>query len=280
MTMTSWLESHRGETVIIKFGGNAMIDDELARAFCDDVVALGRAGIRAVITHGGGPQISSELIARGIRSEFRGGLRVTTSEAVHVVRDVLVRIGADLAAGLGAAGATASALAGDEHALFTAERAGTEVAGERVDLGQVGEITAVEPSAVLKVLDAGGIPVVSAIALGAGSELLNVNADAAAASLAVALDADWLILLTDIAGLYRDWPNRDSLVGEIDAAQLATLLPTLESGMIPKVAAALHAVQGGVGRAVIVDGRVPHVLLAEPFGASGTTITPAERVVS
>ncbi|WP_219818118.1 acetylglutamate kinase [Terrimesophilobacter mesophilus] len=278
--MTSWLESHRGETVIIKFGGNAMIDDELARAFCDDVVALGRAGIRAVITHGGGPQISSELIARGIRSEFRGGLRVTTSEAVHVVRDVLVRIGADLAAGLGAAGATASALAGDEHALFTAERAGTEVAGERVDLGQVGEITAVEPSAVLKVLDAGGIPVVSAIALGAGSELLNVNADAAAASLAVALDADWLILLTDIAGLYRDWPNRDSLVGEIDAAQLATLLPTLESGMIPKVAAALHAVQGGVGRAVIVDGRVPHVLLAEPFGASGTTITPAERVVS
>lgn len=276
--MESWFESHRGQTVVIKFGGNAMIDDDLARAFCDDVVALARAGIRAVITHGGGPQISSELIARGIHSEFRGGLRVTTAEAVQVVRDVLVRIGADLAEGVSAAGRLATAVAGGEHELFTAERAGTLVCGEWVDLGHVGKLTRVEPAAVIAVLDGGGIPVVSAIARDAAGDLLNINADAAAAGLAVALRADWLVLLTDVAGLYRDWPNRDSLVGEIDAGELASLLPTLESGMIPKMTAAMDAVLGGVGRTVIVDGRVPHVLLAEPFGASGTTVTPVERV--
>lgn len=279
-----WLEAHRGDTVVVKFGGNAMVDEQQARAFAEDIVALHLAGLHPVVTHGGGPQISSELVARGIRSEFRGGLRVTTADAVAVVRDVLTRLGAELAARLEAAGgwATAIAAAGaGEHGLFSARRTGTVVDGEVVDLGHVGEITNVDGAAVRAVLAAGGIPVVSAIATEDGTgELLNVNADSAAASLAIALGADRLLLLTDVAGLYRDWPNRDSLVGTIDTAELAELLPSLESGMIPKLAACRDAVEAGVASAAIVDGRIPHVLLAAPFGASGTTVTRPERTAS
>ena len=272
-----WLEGHRGETVVVKFGGNAMIDERQARAFAEDIVALQRAGLRPIVTHGGGPQISAELIAHGIRSEFRGGLRVTTPDAVAVVRDVLTRIGAELAARIQAAGgaAVAIAVAGDgEPAIFTARRTGTVVDGEPVDLGRVGEIVAVDSRPVQAVLSAGGIPVVSATATEEGSwGLLNVNADTAAGSLAIAVSADRLLLLTDVAGLYRDWPNRDSLVTTIDTAELAELLPSLEAGMIPKLAACHDAVEAGVGSASILDGRVAHILLAEPFGASGTTVT-------
>ncbi|MEO6942365.1 MAG: acetylglutamate kinase [Terrimesophilobacter sp.] len=277
----SWLGTHRGETVVVKFGGNAMIDGELAAAFCDDIVALTRAGIRVVVTHGGGPQISSELVARGIHSEFRGGLRVTTAEAVRVVREVLLRIGSDLVGGLSAAGLPATAIGDDPGSVFAASRAGTYVDGEVIDLGRVGEIASVEPASVIAVLESEAIPVVSAIARDTASgELLNVNADAAAASLAVALHADWLLLLTDVAGLYRDWPNRDSLVGQINTDELASLLATLESGMIPKMTAARNAVLGGVGRVAIIDGRVPHALITEPFGTTGTTVTPIEKVDS
>ena len=277
VTQGQWLAAHRGETVVVKFGGNAMVDEQQARAFADDVVALRRAGLHPVVTHGGGPQISAELVARGIRSEFRGGLRVTTTDAMAVVRDVLTRLGAELAARIEAAGGSATAIAAaiaGERGLFSARRTGTVVDGESVDLGRVGEVTEVDAAAVHAMLAAGGIPVVSAIATEEGTgELLNVNADSAAASLAVALGADRLLLLTDVAGLYRDWPNRDSLVRLIDTDELAGLLPTLESGMIPKLTACRDAVEAGVGSAAILDGRVAHILLAEPFGASGTTVT-------
>ena len=285
-TTAHWLESHRGETVVIKFGGNAMVDGALARAFAEDVTALHDAGLRVVVAHGGGPQISAELAARGIRSEFRGGLRVTSPDAVAVVRDVLVRLGGELATQLEAVGAAATAIAGDEHGVFTARRTGTVIGGEPVDLGLVGEVTGVDASGVTAVLEAGGIPVVSAIAVEEGTAgetapgLLNINADSAAASLAVALGADRLLLLTDVAGLYRDWPNRDSLVRSIDTAELETLLPSIESGMIPKLTACRDAVLGGVVSAVIVDGREPHTLLAQPFGASGTTVTLSGRTAS
>ncbi len=273
----AWLEGHRGETVVVKFGGNAMVDERQARAFAEDVVALQRAGLHPIVTHGGGPQISAELTARGIRSEFRGGLRVTTPDAVVVVRDVLTRIGVELAARLQAAGAVATAIAAAgpaEQSIFSARRTGTVVGGEPVDLGRVGEVTGVDSGPVHAVLAAGGIPVVSAIASEEGTgELLNVNADSAAASLAISVGADRLLLLTDVAGLYRDWPNRDSLVATIDTAELAELLPSLEAGMIPKLAACRDAVEAGVGSASILDGRVDHILLAEPFGASGTTVT-------
>ena len=274
-----WLESHRGTTVVVKFGGNAMVNDALGDAFAQDVVALHRAGVRTVVTHGGGPQISAELDRRGIASEFRGGLRYTSSEAVLAVRDVLVTLGAELAGRISAAGGAALAVAGDEGTLFTAVRTGTVVDAQPVDLGRVGEVTEVDPESLTKILDAGGIPVVSAVASENG-ELLNVNADSAAASIAVALEADRLILLTDVAGLYRDWPNLDSLVTTIDADELAELLPALQAGMIPKMLACQHAVANGVAAAVIVDGRVPHILIASPFGTAGTTVLPSERAAS
>ncbi|HEU4849990.1 MAG TPA: acetylglutamate kinase [Terrimesophilobacter sp.] len=282
MPAGEWLDQHRGETVVVKFGGNAMVDDALSRAFAEDIVALQQAGLRPIVTHGGGPQISAELVARGIPSEFRGGLRVTSPDAAVVVRDVLARLGTELAAQLRAAGGDAIALAAESPsqggALFAGRRIGTVVNGQPVDLGWAGEATTVDAASIAAVLDAGRIPVVSAMGIEEGTgDLLNINADSAAGSLAVAVQADWLLLLTDVAGLYRDWPNRDSLVTTIDTVELAGLLPSLEAGMIPKMAACLSAVEGGVGHAAIVDGRIPHTLLAEPFGTSGTTVThPAE----
>lgn len=279
MTST-WLEEYRGQTVVVKFGGNAMIDDELTRTFCEDVVTLNRAGVRVVVTHGGGPQISSALAARGLQSEFRGGLRVTSLDAVEVVRDVLVTIGSDLVAALDAAGASAVAIAGAEHDVFAARKVGTIVDGESVDLGQVGEAVTVATARAVAILDAGGVPVVSAIGRDLkDGELLNINADAAASSLAASLSAQWLLLLTDVDGLYRDWPDRDSLVGRINADEVGALLPDLESGMIPKVTAARDAVMAGVGSVAIINGRKPHVLVSSPFGVTGTTITPGERIV-
>lgn len=281
-TTTRWLEGHREQTVVVKFGGHAMVDDEFSRAFAEDIVALHRAGLHPVVTHGGGPQISAELAAHGIPNEFRGGLRVTSPDAALVVRDVLVRLGAELAAQLRAAGGDAVAMAsespGGGGALVSARRIGTVVDGQPVDLGRAGEATLVDAARILAVLDAGSIPVVSAIGVEEGTgDLLNINADSAAGSIAVAVQADWLLLLTDVAGLYRDWPNRDSLVTTIDTAELAGLLPSLEAGMIPKMRACLDAVEGGVGHAAIVDGRIPHTLLAEPFGTTGTTVTRPRR---
>jgi acetylglutamate kinase len=274
----NWLEDLRDDTVVVKFGGNAMVDDALAAAFCEDILTLQSAGIRVVVSHGGGPQISAELAANGIHSEFRGGLRVTTADAVHVVREVLLRIGAELVDQVHAVGGAATAIAGDTQNLFVARRAGTVVEGVVVDLGHVGEVESVDTTAVTAALNAGSIPVVSAIARDVESgELLNINADAAAAALAAALGAKWLLLLTDVTGLYRDWPNRATLVSVIDENELATLEPTLEAGMIPKVAAARSAIQRGVRRVAIMDGRVPHLLVSEPFGDSGTIVTTGER---
>ena len=271
----------RDKTVVVKFGGNAMIDDKLARTFCEDVVELSRAGIRVVVSHGGGPQISAELGARGITTEFRGGLRVTSAQAVDVVRDVLVRMGTELVTSFESVGASAVAIGGHEHHLFTARKAGTVVDSTLVDLGRVGDVTNVNTSAIDAAIEAGMIPVVSAVARNeTNGELLNVNADAAASALAIALRAEWLLLLTDVAGLYLDWPNRDSLVSHIDTDDVGALMPRLESGMIPKVTAARNAVLGGVARAAIVDGRIPHVLTSAPFGTTGTTVVPVERNAS
>ena len=271
----SWLQQHRGETVVVKFGGNAMVDDGLGRAFAEDMVTLLRAGLRPVVVHGGGPQISAELARQGITSEFRGGYRYTNTAAINVVRSVLTgQVSRQLAGLINERGRLAEVLSGDDSGLFRARRRGVMVDGELVDLGFVGDVVDVDPRPVLDLLDAGTIPVVSSIApdSDAPGKSLNVNADSAAGALAVALGAAALIILTDVAGLYRDWPHRDSLVSLIDAAELETLLPALESGMIPKMTACLEAVRGGVGQAIIIDGRVEHAIVREPFGTSGTTV--------
>lgn len=280
-----WLARFQGRVLVVKFGGNAMVDDELKRAFAADMVCLRQWGIRVVVVHGGGPQISAELKRRGIESEFRGGLRVTTPEAIDVVRDVLaLQVGPEIAALLneqnaGGSQPCAQSLSGETDGLFSAQRRGTFVDGEAVDLGLVGDVVEVNPTAVLALMDAGQIPVVSSIAPdhGAPGQSLNVNADSAAAALAVALGAERLVILTDVAGLYSDWPNRDSLVFRITTDELAVLLPTLESGMIPKMTACLDAVLGGVSSAAVIDGRVPHSILLEAFSesASGTEVIAA-----
>jgi acetylglutamate kinase len=265
-----WLQKFHGKVVVVKFGGNAMVDEELQKAFAEDMAYLRWVGIRPVVVHGGGPQISAKLAELGIESEFRGGFRVTTSETITVVRDVLrEQISAQLANLIQVAGAETTIMSGEDANLFRAEKTKLETDGGLVDIGLVGEVTQVNPRIVLEALEAGRVPVVSTVAPTTGGELLNVNADLAAAALAVALGAEKLMVLTDVPGLYSDWPNRDSLVSEITANELEELLPSLESGMIPKMQSCLKAVQGGVPTAHVIDGRTPHSILLEIFTVTG-----------
>lgn len=275
-----WLQSFAGRIIVVKFGGNAMVDDELKRAFAEDMVYLRTVGLKPVVVHGGGPQISSMLDRLGIPSEFRGGYRVTTPEAMDIVRMVLTgQVSRELVTLINRHGPLASAISGEDAGLFTGRRRGVVIDGESVDIGLVGDVVAVDPAAVLSTIEAGRIPVVSSIAPDADvpGQSLNVNADSAAAALAVALGAEKLVVLTDVAGLYRDWPDRESLVSRITRDELAELLPSLESGMIPKMTACLDAVDGGVPKAAIIDGRRPHSILLEIFtdAGIGTEVVPA-----
>lgn len=265
-----WLQSFHGKIVVVKFGGNAMVDAELQAAFAQDMAYLRWVGIKPVVVHGGGPQISAKLNELGIQSEFKGGFRVTTEQTIGVVRDVLrEQISAELARLISSAGAEATVLSGEDANLFRAEKTLLHGAAGPIDIGLVGEVTQVNPRVVFEALDAGRIPVVSTVAPDRDGQLLNVNADLAASSLAVALGAEKLLVLTDVPGLYSDWPNTESLVSEISAQELTELLPTLESGMIPKMQACLSAVEGGVPRAHVIDGRARHSILLEIFTTSG-----------
>jgi acetylglutamate kinase len=273
-----WLREFHGNVVVVKYGGHAMVDEECRRAFAEDMVFLRTCGIQPVVVHGGGPQISAMLTRLGIPSEFRGGLRVTTPEAVDVVRMVLTgQVGPEVVGLINSHGPLAVGLSGEDGGLFTAARTAAIVDGEPVDVGLVGDVVAVDPTPVVALLDAGHIPVVATVAPDKDGVVHNVNADTAAAALAVALDAIKLVVLTDVEGLYANWPDRDSLVEQIDAAELAEILPTLDAGMIPKMAACLRAVEGGVKRATVVDGRLPHALLLEMFTTegTGTMVVPA-----
>lgn len=275
----TWLKKFRDEIIVVKFGGNAMVSEELTRAFAEDMVYLRTVGIKPVVVHGGGPQISKMLERLGIESEFRGGYRVTSPEAMDVVRMVLTgQVSRDLVGHMNEHGPLAAGISGEDAGLFAGERRGVLIDGEMVDLGLVGDVVGVNPDAVHALIDAGRIPVVSSIAPDKDTpgQSLNVNADAAAAALAVALGAAKLVILTDVQGLYSDWPNRDSLVSKISASELEALLPGLESGMIPKMSACLEAVRGGVAKAAIIDGRIPHSILLEIFtqSGSGTEVVP------
>ena len=273
-----WLKAFSGRTVVVKYGGNAMTSPALQAAFAQDVVFLRCAGVRVVVVHGGGPQISAHLHRLGVESEFRGGLRVTTPEAMQVVRMVLVgQVNPDVVGLVNVHGPFAVGLSGEDAQLFTAERRGVVVDGEEVDLGQVGEVVEVRPQVVQALLDEGKVPVVAPVAPGADGALYNVNADTAAAALAVAVGAEKLVVLTDVEGLYADWPASPEVIGEIGADALEALLPTLSSGMVPKMEACLRAVRGGVPRAHVLDGRVPHSLLLELFTDEGvgTMVVPA-----
>lgn len=284
-----WIQKFAGSTIVIKYGGNAMVNDELRRAFAEDVVFLRHVGVDPVVVHGGGPQISAMLDALGIESEFRGGHRVTTAEAMDVVRMVLTgQVSRELIGLINSHGPYAVGLSGEDAALLQARRKTVEVDGVETDLGLVGEVTGVNPEAVQDILDAGRIPVISTIAPEFDSEgnptgeVLNINADLAAGAVASALGASKLVMLTDVEGLYADWPDKSSLISSLSAAALRAMLPSLESGMIPKMAAALAAVDSGVPRAHIVDGRQPHSMLLEIVTSAGvgTQVVPDEEECS
>ncbi|GGP63634.1 acetylglutamate kinase [Streptomyces abikoensis] len=273
-----WLTRHHGKTVVVKFGGNAMVDDELKAAFAQDVVFLRHAGLKPVVVHGGGPQISAQLDRMGITSEFKAGLRVTTPEAMDVVRMVLAgQVQRELVGLLNQHGPLAVGLTGEDAHLMTATKHYADIDGERVDLGRVGEITAIDPGAVQALLDDGRIPVVSSIARSADDgHVYNVNADTAAAALAVALGAETLMVLTDVEGLYEDWPHSDEVISRLTASELERLLPELASGMVPKMEGCLYAVRNGVTTARVIDGRVQHSILLEIFTDEGigTMVVP------
>jgi acetylglutamate kinase len=273
-----WLKRFHGTIIVIKYGGNAMVDDELKRAFANDIVFLRLAGLKPVVVHGGGPQISAMLDRLGIVTEFRGGLRVTTREAMDVVRMVLVgQVGRELVGLINQHGPFAVGLSGEDAGLLIAERQSAVVDGELVDIGLVGDVAEVRPESVLDLIAAGRIPVVSSVAPDVDGVVHNINADTAAAALAVALEAEKLVILTDVEGLYRDWPDSTEVISEITSNALAELLPSLDAGMVPKMRACLTAVQGGVPEATVLDGRSPHSVLLEVFtdAGVGTMVVPS-----
>ncbi|MDN4477023.1 acetylglutamate kinase [Demequina lignilytica] len=278
-----WIEQFRDAIVVVKYGGNAMIDEGLKRAFAQDIVHLRLLGLHPVVVHGGGPQISGMLGKLGIESEFRGGLRVTTPEAMDVVRMVLTgQVSRELVGLINDHGPYAVGLSGEDAGMLQAKRRHALVDGEPVDVGLVGDVVKVNPGAVQDIIEAGRIPVVSTVApdIDDPTQVLNVNADTAAAAVAIALRARKLIVLTDVEGLYANWPDKGSLISEIPARSLEEMLPELESGMRPKMEACLRAVRGGVPQAHVIDGREAHSILAEIFtsAGSGTMVLPDKEI--
>jgi acetylglutamate kinase len=265
-----WLREFHGRIVVVKFGGNAMVDEQLQLAFAQDMAYLRFVGIKPVVVHGGGPQITARLAEIGIESKFRAGMRYTDEKTMSVVRDVLRnQISKNLANLIEESGAQTVVLSGEDDSLFRAVKVKGQTSEGEVDLGLVGEVKTVNPRAVLQALDQGKVPVISSVAPSNEGQLLNVNADLAASALAIALGADKLMVLTDVPGLYANWPEIDSLLSEISVEELTELMPKLESGMIPKMQACLSAVQGGVPKAHIIDGRQPHSILLEIFTKAG-----------
>jgi acetylglutamate kinase len=278
-----WLRRFAGSIVVVKYGGNAMTDESLKTAFAADMVFLRTVGLRPVVVHGGGPQISSMLKRLGLQGEFKGGFRVTTPETMDVVRMVLVgQVGRELVGLINSHGPLAVGMSGEDAGLFTAARRTVQVDGVATDIGLVGDVVSVNPAAIIDLMDAGRIPVVSTVAPDADGVVHNVNADTAAAALAVALGAGKLVMLTDVEGLYASWPDRDSLLSRVSADALEEMLPSLEAGMVPKMEGCLRAVRGGVAAAHVIDGRIPHSVLLEIVTTQGvgTMIVPSLEVSS
>jgi acetylglutamate kinase len=273
-----WLKHLHHKIIVIKYGGHAMADETLRRAFAADMVFLRNCGIQPVVVHGGGPQISAMLQRLGITSEFKGGFRVTTPEVLDVARMVLFgHVGRELVNLINTHGPYAVGITGEDAQLFTAARRSVMVDGVPTDIGLVGDVQTVNTEAITDLMAAGRIPVVSSIAPDAAGVVYDINADSAAAALAEALRAEKLLVLTDVEGIYTRWPDPASFVSEIDTVTLGELLPSLESGMVPKVEACLRAVEGGVPVAHVIDGRVAHCVLVELLSnaGAGTTVVRA-----
>ncbi|MFD4243594.1 acetylglutamate kinase [Streptomyces sp. NPDC058525] len=277
-TALPWLERFQGRTVVVKFGGNAMVNEELKAAFAQDVVSLLRAGLRPVVVHGGGPQISAMLERLALEVRFAAGLRVTTPEVMQIVRMVLAgQVQRDIVGLINHHGAFAVGMTGEDARTLSAVRRPALVDGTEVDIGLVGDIVHVDPGTLRGLLDRGRVPVVSPIARGADDgNVYNINADLAAAALAEALDAEKLVMLTDVAGVYADWPHSTRIIDRLTARELEKLMPSMAGGMAPKMEGCLRAVRSGVRMAHVLDGRVPHALVRDVFAdaRTGTTVVP------
>lgn len=276
-----WLRRFTGSIVVIKYGGHAMINEDLRHAFVEDVHFLHQVGMRPVIVHGGGPQISTMLKKLGIEPEFVGGLRVTTPEVMDTVRMVLTgQVQRELVNLINAEDACAVGISGEDGGLLRARRRCTSVGGEAIDVGRVGDVVDVDPRAITDLLHANRIPVVSTVAVDIDEpgQVLNVNADSAASALAIALGASKLLVLTDVEGLMAHWPDRASLIRRIAASAAERMLPLLEAGMAPKLEACVRAIRGGVPQAHMIDGRLQHSMLVEIFTTEdmGTMVLPDE----
>jgi acetylglutamate kinase len=269
-----YIQRFRGAVVVVKYGGNAMIDPALGRDVADDVVLLRAVGLRPVVVHGGGPQISSLMTRLGKQPEFRDGLRVTDAETVDIARMVLVgKVNRDIVSAINVHGPLAVGLSGEDAGLI--------LAGARnPELGYVGDVASVNPTILHRLLAEELIPVVSTIGSDPTGQAYNINADTVAGALAETLGAEKAVFLTDVAGLLADVDDPTSLISRTSASELQAMIDDrrLTGGMIPKVAAALHAVQHGVGSAHLLDGRVPHVILLELFSDAGvgTMITAGD----
>jgi acetylglutamate kinase len=251
-----------GTTVVVKYGGNAMIDPALAVQFAEDVVLMHSVGMRVVVVHGGGPQIGELMAKLGKESEFRDGLRVTDAETLDIARMVLVgKVGRDIVGSINVHAPLAVGLSGEDAGLIVASARDPE-------LGFVGDVDSVDPSILLRLLAEDLIPVLSTIGSDALGQAYNINADTVAGAVAGALGAEKVVYLTDVAGILD---VHGELIQRIDAAQLDGLVAdgTVSGGMIPKVAACLQAVRSGAGSAHVLDGRLPHVLLLEIFTDEG-----------
>jgi acetylglutamate kinase len=266
----------RGKTIVVKYGGSAMINAELKKAVIDDIVFIAAVGIRVALVHGGGPEIDAMLKAVGKDIRFVNGLRYTDDETMNIVQMVLCgKVSKDICALIQGAGAQAVGLCGLDGGLLEAVRVKT------ADLGLVGDIQRVNKDFLEKALDSGAIPVISSVAMGAGEDAgksLNVNADTAAAVIAAALGADKLVLVTDVPGILRKVLEPESLISTVSRRELDELRKegVLSKGMIPKSECCALALDGGVRKAHIIDGRIPHSLLTELFTDEGigTLITP------
>ena len=261
-----YIQKYYGKTVVVKYGGNAMISDELRRAVISDLILLHLVGIRVVVVHGGGPEITEMLRKIGKESRFVDGLRYTDGETMDVVQQVLCgKVNKDLVATLNRMGGRALGLCGMDAELFQAVQLSDKY-------GLVGEITGVDPKVVQDALAQGYIPVVSTVAQGTdGNTAYNINADTAAAKLAVALGAEKLVLLTDVRGLLRDPKDESTLIHSVGVSEIPGLIKDgiISGGMIPKIDCAVEAVRSGVNSTVILDGRIPHSILIELLSDDG-----------
>ena len=262
-----YIKRYAGQTVVVKYGGAAMLDEALKAAVMQDIVLMLSVGITPILVHGGGPEISEAMQRMGKEPQFVGGLRVTDAETMEIVEMVLAgKTNKGIVALLNQQGALAVGLSGKDGNLIVAERETT-----KGDIGFVGRVTQINPALIHTLTGAGYVPVISTVAVGTGGESYNVNADTVAGELAAALGAARLVMMTDVAGIFQDFADPDTLIREMSAADARQLITdgSVDRGMIPKVEACVIAVRGGVGRATIIDGRQPHALLMELFTDEG-----------